>query len=329
MFKYDKKTALTLFNEAKEYIKNNLNTFDNDDVWGGDFNAECLLVRETYRRLLRLWPGRKYSPREIGTLLDEFKRVDTARVVKEGVGGMSNPVFSLRNRTWLVDYAHGEWGNELDYLILCYTDLIDVGWVDLDIDGIISPEAIIVLDDLSEYMWKGKTLERIGDLLAKEDLQRERNAYLKRFIEYTLENPELFISDAALYTMEIPTCHSGNSMAGKLFFPIGAMLECWGDCPDFRLADGVLVIHWSGAPSGVCAGETYDPSTGVIRTFFSGKDNSLSWGVLTAASTPYRRKACKYRDSGVQPKDINEVFPMPDAIKHYRDNTWIRARKRH
>ena len=85
------------------------------------------------------------------------------------------------------DYIEAE-----DFLVIGYTDHIDVGWPRVNDEGIISPEAIIILDNLSEYMLSGKRLYRLGELIAKEQIRRERNKYLCDVLSYALEKALIF-----------------------------------------------------------------------------------------------------------------------------------------
>ena len=148
-----------------------------------------------------------------------------------------------------------------------------------------------------------------------ERLSLVRNEYLREVLAEVPEHKDRFISDERLYTMDIPTCGSGSSVSGKMFFPVGAMLECWENCPEFRLADGSYFIHWSGGLSGLAVGESYNPLTGEIKPFSTSRENPLPWSGLALACAPYRQKAARLISGGVVPESISVLRPVPEEVK--------------
>lgn len=148
-----------------------------------------------------------------------------------------------------------------------------------------------------------------------ERLRTVRNEYLREVLAEVSEHKGKYINDERLYTIEIPTCSSGSSVSGTMFFPIGAMLECWENCPEFRLAGGSYIIHWSGGLSGLAIGESYNPLTGEIKPFSTSKENPLPWSGLALASAPYRNKAVRLISVGVVPESPAVIRPVPEEVK--------------
>lgn len=142
-----------------------------------------------------------------------------------------------------------------------------------------------------------------------------RNEYLREILAEVSEHKSRFLGNERLYTMEIPTCCSGSSVSGKMFFPVGAMLECWENCPEFRLADGSYIIHWSGGLSGLTVGESYNPLTGEIKPFSTSRENPLPWSGLALASAPYRQKATRLISVGIVPESPTVIRPVPEEVK--------------
>ena len=76
MFEYGKTHALRVLDEAESFIKKNLCALSEDDLCGVEtFVAEYLWMRETYSRLLAIWPGRKYRRNERTVLLRRFREL--------------------------------------------------------------------------------------------------------------------------------------------------------------------------------------------------------------------------------------------------------------
>ena len=220
---------------------------------------------------------------------------------------------SLNQRDWVVCDAYdanGDYIEAEDFLVMGYTDYIYVGWPRVNDEGIISPEAIIILDNLTEYIWKGRRLHRLGELIAKEQIRRERNKYLCDVLSYALEHKEEILADDSLYLMEIPTCQSGSSISGKLLFPVGALLESWDNCPDFHLDDGSNVVSFGGGLSGLCIGESVNLRTGEVigykGLFRNGK--TITWQYLVSITAPYRARAKRLFIAGVVPKEFDQII---------------------
>ena len=330
MFEYGKTHALRVLDEAESFIKKNLCALSEDDLCGVEtFVAEYLWMRETYSRLLAIWPGRKYRRNERTVLLQRFRELVPDLSFTASLERESGDCCSLNQRDWIVCDAYDT--EPEDFLVMGYTDYIDVGWPCVNDDGIISPEAIIILDNLSEYMLSGKRLYRLGELIAKEQIRRERNKYLCDVLSYALEHKEEILADDSLYMMKIPTCESGSSISGKLLFPIGALLESWEKCPDFHLDDGSNVVSFGGGLSGLCIGESVNLQTGEVigHKGMTRNGKTITWQFLVAITAPFRARAKRLFNAGVIPKDFSQIIPIPGEVKTYRNQTYIRRKKRH
>ena len=136
----------------------------------------------------------------------------------------------------------------------------------------------------------------------------------------------LQMADDGSYMTEIPTCQSGSSLSGKLLFPVGAMLECWENCPDFHLDDGSLVVSFGGGLSGLCIGESINLQTGDVISHKGMTKNGkpMSWQHLANVSAPFRTRAERLFRSEVTPKDIRRIKPIPREGMTYRKQINVR-----
>lgn len=134
------------------------------------------------------------------------------------------------------------------------------------------------------------------------------------------------MADDGSYMMEIPTCQSGSSLSGKLLFPVGAMLECWENCPDFHLDDGSLVVSFGGGLSSLCIGESVNLQTGDVISHKGMTKNGkpMSWQHLANVSAPFRTRAERLFRSGVTPKDISRIKPIPREVMTCRKQINVR-----
>ena len=171
-FEYDRELAVNLLLEAKEDLLENLSQLPNDDIWGEPFNAEFLWMRETYLRLLTVWPGRRYGLDETEVLVSRFVTL-TPDVECSSQIADSGICIDLHHRSWIIREGQTDSFEPSGYLVMGYTDLIGVGWPCINNEGLISPEAIIVLDHLSGLIWAGDHLARLGDILTAENEKRE------------------------------------------------------------------------------------------------------------------------------------------------------------
>jgi len=112
---------------------------------------------------------------------------------------------------------------------------------------------------------------------------------------------EEILSNPGKYISEFPDCVSGTSFSGPLFLPIGAILECWINCPEFRLSDGRYILRFASGLSGATHGEAISLKSGKITEWSCPSLGANSRSALIRCSEPYRRKAALYVESGILP----------------------------
>jgi hypothetical protein len=150
-----------------------------------------------------------------------------------------------------------------------------------------------------------------------DNARMERDSKLSVFVRMVWNKRDDFLSDERKYLINIPTCESGTSFSGPFYFPIGTMLECWENCPEFTLEDGSKIFRWGGGLS-ITFGEAINLDTGVIIKYTRNSDNLFpKWQTLAEVSTPYRRKAHQLISQGWQPIDDQELIDILPALRRY------------
>lgn len=148
---------------------------------------------------------------------------------------------------------------------------------------------------------KDRKLGRALRRLEREERKRERERILSKKILEAWRMRDTIIADQRMYVTELPDCKSGTSFAGQIYLPIGALLECWMNCSEFRLPDGRYIIRFASGLSDFTEGEAISMNTGKISRFSSSAMSAHSRSSLINSSLPYRKKARGYIDSGVEP----------------------------
>jgi len=110
-----------------------------------------------------------------------------------------------------------------------------------------------------------------------------------------------------IYVTELPECKSGTSFGGPIYLPLGALMECWDNCPGFRLPDGRYIFRFASGLSGFTKGEAISIKSGEITGFESSSLGSNSRRALIESSAPYRRKATDLIKSGTLPLPQEEL----------------------
>ena len=173
-----------------------------------------------------------------------------------------------------------------------------------------------------------------GDSLSEDDfyaeLRRIRNRYLKDLFSYALEHKDRIFSDGSLYLVKIPTSHCGSSISGKMVFPLGALLESWENCPDFRLDDGSRIISFGGHISGAFIGESIHLDSGEVTEHMglTLQGKPVSWQHFADLTRPYRAKAIRLLKAGIIPRSADELLPRPEEVKSFPEDTRCRKIKR-
>lgn len=149
MIVYDKDMLTQLVEEAVTEFPEYIRTVDDVSCcdWAPEFSAELYLLPLVYDKLKRVWPERHYDSS------DAVKVCEDIRDAYSGNGLAPVPISTsfegfalmLHNREWIVDSVSYD---SKECLSVGYEDYEGVPWVDLAIGNGISPEAIVVLDDM-------------------------------------------------------------------------------------------------------------------------------------------------------------------------------------
>ena len=174
-------------------------------------------------------------------------------------------------------------------------------WCNIEGDEPISGNAVAFVEYLEIYFNNGERLRRISRFRDKEIGERKRKYSLSEIFLRAWRLRDQYISTPEMYVRKLVGCDSGTSFSGPLYFPIGAILECWINCPEFRLDDGRFVIRCGSGLSGFTSGEAINLNTGNISSYECSAYSPHSRSNLFAASEQYRRKAVDYLKSGVLP----------------------------
>ena len=120
-----------------------------EDIWEGEFCAECHIVQLFYKKLLEVWPARFYHSSE--ELKQDFLKIadEKVEVEKKDCWELHHQgcILALKHRHWCI---MDNWDTD-GKLYVGYTDLIGVGWPMVClISQDFSVEAIRILDDMTE-----------------------------------------------------------------------------------------------------------------------------------------------------------------------------------
>lgn len=311
----EKKRALGVLSEVEKDIKGIIARLPDDRVFEGLFAAECLLMQETYKRLLDIWPGKTWLRSEEDRLVEEFRSVCPSLRKFDSTCDVADCGISLFNRGW----CFLKWENdakgypfEIDNMGLGYTDLYEAGWARIDNDHIISPKAVAFIDVMTSYFTNDKRLRKVSALLDQEEKTRERRNRISEILLAAWNNKGMVLQDNRMYVTEMPDCVSGTSFSGPIYFPLGAILESWINCPEFKLPDGRHVIRFASGLSNVSKGEAIKLETGKISEF-EAPDASHTRAALVNSSAPYRYKAAQLIKSGILPLTKEELIERISA----------------
>lgn len=175
----DIETALGICQQASVDIRRDATFLSEDELFSGDdFNAELLLMQVTYRRLLDIFPGRKYDYCEKDALMRDIVETSPGTILKPFTLGddcsLVDFSFSLKNRRWCAyDEKQVLYPQNDGYIHMGYTDLYDIGWPEINPDAVLSPRAIVLMDEISPWMWGRHRLRKIVKVLDAELKRRE------------------------------------------------------------------------------------------------------------------------------------------------------------
>jgi len=163
---------------------------------------------------------------------------------------------------------------------------------------------------VTEYKSEHMKRNNIKAMLKKQEQEKkasERKERLSGLIMSAWRQKDYILSNPDIYVTELPECKSGTSFGGPIYLPLGALVECWDSCPEFRLPDGRYVIRFASGLSGYTRGEAISLNTGKITDFESSALIPNTRAALVNSSAPYRRKAAELIKAGTLPLAEDEL----------------------